>query len=69
MACDILYGNTLEIVDLTAREDCWEDLMLLCGGEDKDGIGRRLLKGLEEGVEGRDREHVYLINDVDLVLA
>ena len=36
-------------------------------GEDELGIGRGFLKGFEEGVEGSSREHVHLVDDVDLV--
>ena len=41
--------------------------MLLGGSEDKDGIARGLLQGLEEGIKSRDREHVHLVYDIDLV--
>jgi hypothetical protein len=41
----------------------------LGGGENEDDVGRRLLQGLEEGVEGGLREHVDLVYEVNLVLA
>ena len=36
------------------------------GGQHEDHVRRRLLQRLEEGVEGRAREHVDLVDDVDL---
>ena len=41
--------------------------MLLRRGEDEDDVCRRLLKGLEEGIERCSRKHVHLVNDEDLV--
>src|SRR5690554_815104 len=43
--------------------------MLLGGGKNKDGMRGRLLQSLEERVERGLREHVYLINNIHLVLA
>ena len=37
--------------------------MLLGGGQNEDGVGRRFLKGFEEGIEGGLREHMHLIDD------
>ena len=37
--------------------------MFLGGGEDEDRMGGRLFEGLQEGVEGRGREHVHLVDD------
>ena len=36
--------------------------------EDEEGVGRRLLQRLEQRVEGRWREHVHLVEDVDLLV-
>ena len=66
---NILNGDALEVENLTAGEDGWNDLVLLCGGQDEDGMGRRLFQCFKEGVEGLLREHVDLINDVDLELS
>ena len=41
--------------------------MLLSRRQDEDGVGRRLFEGLEEGIEGCCREHMHLVNDIDLV--
>ena len=43
--------------------------MLLGSGKDKDGMMRGLFESLEECIERRSREHVYLVDDVNLILA
>ena len=58
-----------EVEALAAGEDGGGKLPCLGGGEDEDDVGRRLLEGLEEGVERRLREHVDLVDDVDLAAA
>ena len=54
---------------LAARQDGRRDLVELGRGEDEDHVRRRLLEGLEEGVEGLRGEHVDFVDDVDLVAA
>ena len=61
------HGHSLEVVDLAAREDGGQDLVLLGRGEDEDDMGGRFLQRLEEGIEGLLREHVDLVDDKDLV--
>ena len=56
-----------EVVDLTPREDGGENLVLLGGGEDEDGVGGRFFEGFEKGVEAGLREHVHLVDDEHLV--
>ena len=41
--------------------------MRLGGGHHKDDMGRRFFQGLQEGIEGRLREHMDFIDDVNLV--
>ncbi len=43
--------------------------MQLGGGKHKINMGRRFLQSLQQGVEGLGGEHVYFINDNDLVFA
>ena len=43
--------------------------MLLCGRKYENRVCRRLFKGLEECVERLGGKHVYLVDDVDAVLA
>ena len=56
-------GDPGEIVDLAAREDRGDNLMLFGSGEHEDHVGWRLFERLEECVEGRLREHVDLVDD------
>ena len=42
--------------------------MLLCGRENKDCIRGRFFKGLQKGIEGCLAQHVYLVNDINLVV-
>ena len=58
-----------EVEALAAREDGLGDLVRLGGGEHEDDVGRRLLERLEQRVEGLAREHVDLVDDVDLEAA
>ena len=66
---DIGNADAIEIVGLAAGEDGREDFVLLGGGEDENGVCRRFLEGLQEGIERLRREHVDLIDDVHAVLA
>ncbi len=62
-------GNPPEIVALAAGQDGHRHLVGRGGGQDEDRVGRRLLQGLQEGVEGRIGKHVHFIDDVDPVFA
>ena len=69
---DVASSNAPEVESLAAREDRRRRLLDLLGfgrGEDEDYAGRRLLQDLEEGVPRLAREHVGLVEDVDLVAA
>ena len=59
----------MEIETLAAREDGLQNLLRVGGAQHKDHVRRRLLKRLEQRVERRRREHVDLVDDIDLVLA
>ena len=50
-----------------ARADRADDLVRLRGGEDETDVLRWLLHDLEQGVEALPRDHVRLVDDVDLV--
>ena len=63
---DGLQGDSAEVEALAPRYDGEGDLVRLRRGEDEDYVGRRLLQGLQEGVEGRLGQHVDLVDDVDL---
>ena len=54
---------------LAARADRRQHLREVGRAEDEDEVGRRLLDQLQQRVEGRVRELVRLVEDVDLVAA
>ena len=68
-ALDILVADAMEIEALAAREDGLQNLLRVGGAQHKDHVRRRLLERLEQRVERRRREHVDLVDDIDLVLA
>jgi hypothetical protein len=55
-----------QVEALAARQHGDRDLADFRGGEDEDHVLRRLLQGLQQAVEGLPREHVDLVDDVDL---
>ena len=63
----VLNLDAVEVVDLTTREDGGDNLMLLGGSQDEDSVAWWLLKGLEEGVERRRREHMNLVDNKNRV--
>lgn len=63
MVGNVPHCYAVEVVDLAAGEYCRYYLVLFGCGKDEYDIRRRFLKGLEESVEGRLREHVHLIYD------
>ena len=65
----VVLGDPAQVEALAARQDGHRHLADLGGGEDEDDVLRRLLEGLEQAVEGLPREHVHLVDDVDLLAA
>ena len=63
---DDVGGDGPEVEALAARDDGGEDFIRLGGREDELHVRGGLLEGLEKGVEGRIREHVDLIDVVNL---
>ena len=53
---------------LAARQNGERQLAVVGGREDEHDVRRRLLQSLEEGVPGLRRQHVDLVDDVDLVV-
>jgi hypothetical protein len=51
---------------LTPGDYGFGDLVNLSSSEDKNSIGRRLLKALEKRVERRHAQHVNFVDDVHL---
>ena len=68
-ALDILVTDAVEIETLAAREDGLQNFLRVGGAQHKNHVCRRLLERLEQRVERRRREHVDLVDDIDLVLA
>ena len=65
---DLRDGDAAEVEALRAREDRREHLVRLGRREDEQGVLGRLLERLQDRVEGARREHVHLVEDVDLLL-
>ncbi len=59
--------DALEVEALAARQHRDRDLARLGGGEDELHMLGRLFQRLEQAVEGLLRQHVHLVDDVDLV--
>ena len=63
---DLVRGGPAEVEALAAIDDRRHHLVGLGGREDEDGVRRRLLERLQEGVPRLAGEHVSLVEDVDL---
>ena len=59
--------DAAQVEALAARQHRHRHLADFGGGEHELGVRRRLLQRLQEGVEGRVRQHVDFVDDVDLV--
>ena len=65
----LVGANGVEVKALDAREDRGQDLLRVGGAHDEDHVARGLLERLEQRIERRRREHVDLVDDVNLVAA
>ncbi len=61
------HGSELET--LAAGLDGGRELVNLCGCQNENDVGGRLLQGFQEGVEGLGGNAVGLVKDIDLVFA
>jgi hypothetical protein len=61
-------GDAAEVEALAAGEDGGEDLFGVSGGEEELHMGWGFLEGFQQGIEGRDGQHVDFVDDVDLEL-
>ena len=68
MPGDQVHGDAPEIEALAARHDRRQHLLRFGGGKNELHVRRRLLERLEQRVERRRGEHVYLVDDVDFKL-
>ena len=64
VAGDFPALNALEGKLLAAALDGGGHLVQLCGGQDEHQVFRRLLQGLEQGVEGLGGQGVHLVDDI-----
>ena len=64
-----MHRRAAEVEAVAAVHDRRQDLVGLGRGQHEDRVRRRLLERLEERVPRRRREHVRLVEDVDLVAA
>ena len=64
-----LGAEEAELEVLGAAADGGQHLLGVGGGQHEDDVGGRLLERLEQGVGGGRREHVDLVDDVDLLAA
>ena len=62
-------GDAVEVIRLAAAQDGGENLVLLRGGQNEDGVCRGLFQRFEESVESGLGEHVDLVYDVYTVLS
>ena len=69
MVDHIRNRDTVEVVDLTAREDGRKYLVFFRCGEDENNVGWWFLKCFEECVECTGTEHVHLIDDEHAVFS
>ena len=63
---DLLDAGTVEVEAMATVDHGGRDLVRLGRGEHEHRVGRRLLQRLQKGVPGGSREHVRLVEDVDL---
>ena len=64
----IIHTDTVKIVNLTTRQNGRKDFMLLRCSQNENGMAGRFFQCLQEGVESRGRQHVYLVNDIHFIL-
>ena len=67
MGADVLVRDGVEVEALNTRENCLGDLLRIGCAQHKYNVGRRFLERLEQGIKSLRREHVDLVDDIDLV--
>ena len=56
----------MKIKTLASRENGFWNLLRIGGTENEDDMARRFFDGFKKRIEGRRREHMHLVDDVDL---
>ena len=67
MGGDVAVADAAEIEALAAGKHGQGQFVRRGSGEDENDVGRRLLQGLQQGVEGLRSQHMHFVDDVDLV--
>src|SRR5690606_5838492 len=63
----IVYFDPVKIKYLTTRKDSRKDLVFFCCCKDKNSIRRRFFQCFQKRIESRLREHMHLVNYINLV--
>ena len=66
---NIVHRDPVEVICLATRQDSRQNLMFFSCSKNKDSVCRRFLKGLEESIERRLRQHMHLVDDINTVLS
>ena len=66
---NLLCRNTSKVEALTPGQNRCREPLRLGGCQNKHHMGRWLLQRLQQRIKGRGRQHVYLVDDIDLVFA
>ena len=64
---DFLVAQTVEIKALTARLNGFGNFLRIGGAHDEHHVARGFFERFQQRVKRRDREHVNLVDDIDLV--
>ena len=69
VAHHVRNADPVEIIGLAAAQDGGKYLVFLRGGQNENGVCRRLFQGFEERIERRLGQHVDLVDDIDAVFS
>ena len=65
----IFHTDTIEIINLTTGKNGRKNFMLLRRGQDENSMTGRFFQRFQKRIECRSRKHVYLVDDINLILA
>ena len=66
---DGVDGDPVKVVSLAPGENGHRNFVSLCGCQDEDHIGRRLLQCFQKGVERACGKHMDLVYDIDFIIS
>ena len=64
----VFHTDTVKIINLATRQNSRKNLMLLRRRQNKDSMTGRFLQCFQKSIESRDRQHMYLIDNIHLIL-